>query len=723
MDAQEETSQEAASSGADLNLEGFTAEPGADGDYAMTDDEKKKLLAYLNKDHADTWRSAFQMEARRRWAKTDDYDAGRQALDRETGDLVGHELAGAPGAAGNIDDKYSIFNVVGRISLSNIERMSNYQIQPNVTPNSSNPKDKAGARAGRIALSDMFTKLGEEKFKRRAAVIANKYGSVFFKTFFDPTRGRLIHPLKQSTLDGSPEYDTTTVEPEGEVVIIAVSPENVLLPMHNREFEYADWLEEVHVETINFIWRNWKVKIEAESIEARTGYGPENSDLDQRDIEYQSGITKNSAVVKSRYINPCPEFSRGAIIVYTKKHILRCTDLLTYFDSIQEIWSCASVIGNEKSPYGKSPIWDIIPIQDALNTTLSAINNYVEGYGLLQAQASTNANIKLDKISNGTLRIFSYQGEKGLEPIEHAPLPPSHMETFNVLQGLSESLGAAHDIRRATQQQSGNAIVTLQQIDDSILRPAIAAIGEAIESSCTTALKLMGEYYTNPRLQRLLGKQGWEIQEDFTGEMLNGNYNARISLINGLSTNPSVRMEQVLKLSAAQLVDPLQAQIYLEMGNTDDLLEALQKQNEIADRIVTNLADYPSYYNFDPVTRTCTGSKVVWHMWDNHQVIIDKMTTWMQENFDHADPDVQKAFTDTLEWHQKVLAAMTMPPPPGAGAPADGMTPHGGQQGPPTGPGQAPPKKEAGNDSRQHPSQQPDRSKIPNPPFTGLAQV
>ena len=152
-------------------------------DYELTKAEEQRLLSFLNKQHDNAWVCEPQQEARRRWAKLVDYDAGRQAYDRNASQYVGHETAGAPSADNNLDDKYHIFNIIRRLSGSNVQRLSSYTIQPTVTPNNTDPDNKEGARLGRIALADLFNKMGEKKMSRRIATIVNKYGTVFQKVW------------------------------------------------------------------------------------------------------------------------------------------------------------------------------------------------------------------------------------------------------------------------------------------------------------------------------------------------------------------------------------------------------------------------------------------------------------------------------------------------------------------------------------------------------------
>lgn len=707
----------------------------AEKNYTFTDGERKELLARMNKEHKLSW--ANQSESRRRWQKLEDYVAGRQVWDSKNNMLVGHEIAGAPSATNNVDDEFFIFNVLRRIHLSNVQRLSSYDIQVAVVPNSSEPTDKEGARIARIALSDLFYKQGIKKMKRKIARICDLYGTVYIKVHFDPTAGQLIHPLEQRVgIDGLPGevfVNTEKFVPQGEVVIDIISPRNILLPRFCRDIKEAAWIEEVHVETTSWVYEKFGIDIKPEAVDFQQMYGPGLSDTRQPDQETSIYDPKDSVVVKSRFVRPCVEYQRGAIMVYTEKHLLRSTDLLTWYD--EPPFFSAQAIFDEKSASGESFLWDIIPIQEATNTDLTAIVNHVKMAGDLQWQAPAASGIKEDSFNNATGKGMLFTGEKGVEFIKVPDVPATHFSVFSLLNQLAQSLGAAHDISRTNKALSGNALATLQQIDDTVLRPCVESIGEMLERGSKLALSLMAEYYDTERLIKMTGKKGWQIKGDFKGEMLAGNFDAQISLMFGLSNNPNVRQESVLKSLKEGVITVPEARTYLEFGNMDELLEKIQKNEEIASRVVQQLAD-PEQYTQKPAVDPATGlpvtdpmGQVVMemvplpknapHKWDDHEMLITALIDYMRDNFETMEPFVQKAFEARLEYHQQMMAALMMPAASPASASFNGkppVQPAGG--GKPQGKENAP-----GADSVQASSQQPNRDGMAQPAATGGSAV
>ena len=181
----------------------------------------------------------------------------------------------------------------------------------------------------------------------------------------------------------------------------------------------------------------------------------------------------------------------------------------------------------------------------------------------------------------------------------------------------------------------------------------------------------------------------------------------------GLSNNPIVRQESIYKALDKLVITPQEARVYLEFGNADQMLEEIQKEREIADKIVQGITDPNNYLP----NGAC---KVVQHMWDNHALVIERLLVYMRENYDGAPAHVKKTLDEQLQWHQQVAAALKAP----AARPSpDSMTPEGGFGGGQAGenaPGLMQPESQPGADSVQNPNQQPDRSRIPLPASTGL---
>ncbi len=703
-----------------------TYSPNSNGTYEFSEVQKKALLGSLKSEHEELRK--FQAEPRRRWTKLELYLAGRQVKDGKNGNYVGHEIASAASETGDVDDEYFIINDTRRIHLQNMQRLTSYTMQASVIPNSLDPDDKEAARLGRMVLSTIFDELGEKKFKRRIARILGLYGVVFFKTYFDPSAGRIIAPLKLNPF-GKPYYDQSDLRPEGRVIIAAVSPRNILMPAACTDIKKADEVEEVSIESLQYIWRRFKMNVRAENITFDQWDNPAGASSVGDRTEMERLAPKNSVLLRTRYILPCPRFQRGAIITYCDNHILEAATYMDHYNGDEQMWSVAECQYDDRTPIGESLLWDEIPIQDGLNQVATAMVNHIKMFGDGQMTIPSSAGLDADKITNKSGRHLSYNGKEKPEPIEWPELSDTHFRFFEGMRTVGQSLTASHDIARVNKAQSGNAISNLQEIDDTVIRPTLDSIEGGLSEQCKIALGLVEDHYTSNRLVKMTNMKGWQIENAFRGDMLKGNWHAKISLMTGMPTNPAYKRETINAEFKLGLLDRDEARVHLEVGNTDDLMEEIQKENEIADSILKGICDYPGNY----VDTTVQGSagpmpgkvcKTVYHTFDNHDLLVKKLLTYMRENYDHEPQTVKQTLDEHLKYHQDFLAASMIPAPPGAGPhPLTMMPPAGGKppiQPPQGAPGSQVPRGTPGKDSVHSAEEQPPREMIPTPGNTGL---
>lgn len=677
-----------------------------EGRYEFTEKERSKLLNRMNKDF-EAARLNYS-KRRERWDILDCYVDGKQVVDRKTQQLVGHEVASLPSDTDDVDDEFFIFNLMRRIHLSNMQRLTNYNFDVTVLPNTKRQEDKAASRIARIALTDLLERHGQDKLKREIAWYLDLRGTVFIKHDFDPRVGRKVHPLRKNKFTGEVEVDTSRLVPEGEVKLTVIDPANILIEEGAEKFEDADWVEHFAVLSVPEIYRRTGVRVKKEAIVLDRLNIP-SWDEDDRTKKYN-----NHAVLRTRYYRKSPKYGRGAIFTYTRDTMIRSTELLKFYKDIPI--SSAQAIANPKCPFGETWLWDLIPNANAVNIYKTALVNYAKVLPILNMQAPANSNIKVEKMDNSTGRIHTYQGEKGLEALRFPEFPPSMIQGLNIIYNSAMSLGAAHDISRQNRALSGNAIASLQQMDDSVLRPTLTAVEACLSSALSFSLELFDRFYTTPRLVRATGQKGWEIVEDFKGEMINGNFSASVSLMTGLSNNLVLRQEQLFKSLKEQVITRDEMRVHMEFGRKEDLYEKIQKQDEIVERRIKGIMDFPDNYVRtdapDPKTGLPLGwqCKSVYHEFDNHPLMLEKITEHMQENWDFIEePAVKRTLRAERDFHLQFVRASMMPIPG-----TEPQKPQGG------GKKEGAEQSDQLRDSVQNPKDQPDRDMVPQPAVSGL---
>lgn len=706
----------------------------------LSSSEKKDILAELEADHNSM--RTNQAEIRRRWILVQQAVEGRQLFSTGTAGMQGNlgmnwEEAGAQSMSGNVDDESIIFNDLRRVYNTDMQRLTSYDIRPDIMVEDKN--DKEGARTARIVLGDRIRKTGVEYLKQgiaRGAILRN---IAVLKVMYDPRAGRLIKVPKKVSLFGKPLFTLgKEVRPEGDVVWKLVNSKCILLPKFTKRIEDAGEVEEYHVDTVEDIYRNYGVVVKPEAVN-QDYFDSLDVALKNKDIEGGSSLPKveNRALLKEKLIRPCPRYPEGATFTWTKETLIR-SDKMRY---AQMPYFSAQGIFNDDSAFCDSMLWDLLPIQGYLNLGLSATARWLKMISLLRRWIPASAQVKKDDLDNSTSMNSVFEGEKAPQWEAIPELPETVFRLIEQSRDFMASHGYSNELAKMRRALSGNALGILQEMDDTIFRPTLESIQSMLSRAATFDLLLTADCIKTPRLIQMGGRQKWQI-EQFKGDMLKGNFSAEIKLMAGMPSNKVLRLEYLKALYKDGLLDKEQVQQHLEFPNDNEAAEATAKQYEIADARIKAVLEFPQNYREEMQEGPGGASErifvcnVAMHKFDNHALLASKWRETMQESYDHLEDWVKLAAMEHLHYAVKMkikqdLMAQGVPEAQ-AEMTADAMAeqdaePSAPAPGGPQFPG-APDKPgegvngllQAAMGSNQNPGDQPPREQIPKPMNTGF---
>jgi hypothetical protein len=617
--------------------------------------EKKDILKELESDHRDMRQG--QREIRRRWIKTQGAVQGRQLyMDSAVtgaGALgLGWEEAGRSSDTQNVDEEFIIFNDLRRVYNTDMQRLTSYYLRPETVPENKSATMKQGARLGKIYLSDHIRRTGSEKMKAtisRSLILRN---ISIIKVHFDPHAGRMV---KKPKLKVFGMRLGTKYEPEGDVVWDFPNPKCVLLPRYCKRPEDADKIEEYHIESIESVYRKFGVVVKPETIEADYFDGMDDG-LVSRDVEGGAGGKDlgNKVLLKEKIVMPCPQYPNGAVFTWTTETLIR-SDILKdgnpYFSS--------QLIFNDETAYADSILWDLLPIQGYLNLGLSATARWLKMISLLRRWIPDSSDVKSEDLDNSTGMNGVYKGAKAPEWERVPDINESIFRTIEMARDFIASHGYSNELAKMRRSVSGNALGILQEMDDTIFRPALEQIQSMLSRAGSHTLLLASRYINTPRLIKMSSMQGWQIQEGFLGEMLKGNFHVDINLMAGMPSNKVLRLEYLKSLYKDGLLNKEQTQAYLEFPSDTQALEAVQKQFEIADKRIQDLLNFPENYKqeVDPESgEEIWVSKTGYYIFDNQALMMAKLQEAMQESYPHWNPWVQIAFLEHWNYAKEQMA-------------------------------------------------------------------
>lgn len=687
------------------------------GDYKLDADARKEIIKDFEAEHNEARKN--QREFRRKCGKIDSYIDGLQNYDMASGKAVGWELAEAESETSNVDDESLVLNETRRKLMVDVQRLSAYSIKPNIIPESKDNKDKSGARMGKMYLSHLLRQSQEERLKLKVANLLARYNKAFLKVHWDPSAGKSVKVPSQDVW--GKYFWSKETRPQGEVAWDIVSPKNMLFPKYSTDLKKVDWSEELHITSTDYVLRKYGISVKPEDVRQDDMWlvgdygGIEKGVQQEGHRDSPEDGTQDRVVLKEKMIRPCSRYRRGAIVTWANKSILRCHPLLDLYDDIP-LYDC-EILHNDDKLFEDPPMWDILPVQNYINYSASMMMRWLKMIPQLRMWIHENTGINEKELVNSTAFAAKYSGDKKPEWDKVPEISRSIFEIYNLFMDKSSSLGFSNELAKVRRSLSGNALGILQEMDDTIFRPGLRSIEEMFRQGSEMSLRISSRYDTTPKLVKMSSMQGWQIEQNYRGELLNGNFNVSINLMSGLPSNKVMRLELLRSLFREGAITKEHMNANLEFGMEDEAMEAAQKQHEIAGRLVQRLLDFPAEYEeaTDTQAETFLVPKAKYHDFDNAPLLKDKLQEAMQESFDEWDPPVQLAVLEFWNYYKERIVkqaqenAMAAAEATGRPLPETSSVSYGDNplQGP---------------DSNQNAAQQPGRGMIPSPVGPGATR-
>lgn len=166
-------------------------------------------------------------------------------------------------------------------------------------------------------------------------------------------------------------------------------------------------------------------------------------------------------------------------------------------------------------------------------------------------------------------------------------VPAVPAELFQIAQesnGVIARLAAQNDIPQ--QVEAGRAIQALIERDQARRQAFIAQVAEWHGRLATACLRLVQEYYTEPRLLQIKGRWSPEVIRDFKGANLLGQTDVRVAP-GSIEPRTKAAMEQkVLAFADRGWITPEQAMSAIEGGYSADLVTSYELDIGRATRII-----------------------------------------------------------------------------------------------------------------------------------------
>jgi len=442
-------------------------------------------------------------------------------------------------------------------------------------------KSKIQAELGNGLLEYYMREKRLERNIKSAVEYAIVLGSGFVKMEWNATRGEIsdyldIDPEDIISFDeeGNPlDEDGNILSPtpiyDGDVDFYTLSPFDVAFDPTKETPDLHEWV------VIRTFVNRYNLK------EKYPEYAEEIMRIGTKDTQNSNNRISLTAFSKTDDIpvyelyhkrtEACPE---GRFMMYLTKDIVLEDADMPYRDLPVFRIAPRNILG---TPFGYTSMWDILPLQDAVNSLYSTIMTNNNAFGVQNILNPQGNNLKVNQLEGG-LNFIEYNQAVG-KP-ESLQLTSTAQETYNFLAMIEktmETVSGINSVARGNPEsslRSGTALALVQSQALQFMSGLQQSYIQLLEDVGTGLINILKDFADAPRIAAIAGISNTSKMVTFKSEDLEAINRVVVDVGNALAQTPAGRAQIAENLLQMGLINTPER--YLEVLNTGNLKSATQ---------------------------------------------------------------------------------------------------------------------------------------------------
>ena len=234
------------------------------------------------------------------------------------------------------------------------------------------------------------------------------------------------------------------------------------------------------------------------------------------------------------------------------------------------------------TPYGYTPLFDLMPLQDAINSLYSTILTNQTAFGVQNIYVPRGADISVNQLIGG-LNIIEGNPQAGVpQPLNLTSTPKEIFEFAGMLERLMETLSGINSVARGnptSSLKSGNALALVQSQALQFISGLQQSYVKLIEDVGTGLINMLKDFAAVPRIAAIAGKRNRTLMKEFTGDDLSSINRVIVDSGNALSKTTAGKLqiaEQLLQMGLIKT--PEQYFNVLNTGELDVMTDNVQNE-------------------------------------------------------------------------------------------------------------------------------------------------
>jgi hypothetical protein len=234
--------------------------------------------------------------------------------------------------------------------------------------------------------------------------------------------------------------------------------------------------------------------------------------------------------------------------------------------------SPANIMG---TPYGYSDLFDVYPIQEALNATYSTILTNQNAFGVQNLFVQRGSDLTHQALPGG-LNIV--EGNSKPEALQLTATAPEIYKFAQMLEQMGETQSGINSVTRGNPEaslRSGNSLALVQSMSLQFQNTFQRNYVRFLEDIGSNLIEILKDFANTPKLIAIVGRNKRSFMKQFTGDMISDVKRVIVDVGNPLAKTIAGRVEIANNLANMKLIkSPEQYFAVMETGRVDTLYEA-----------------------------------------------------------------------------------------------------------------------------------------------------
>lgn len=175
------------------------------------------------------------------------------------------------------------------------------------------------------------------------------------------------------------------------------------------------------------------------------------------------------------------------------------------------------------TPYAYTPMFDLLGVQDAVNSLYSTILSNQTAFGVQNIVVPKSADVSIAQLSGGLNVIEANEKDGAIRPLNLTNTPKEIFEFLQMLEKAMETVSGVNAVSRGNPDpnlRSGNALALVQSMTLQFLSGLQQSYVMLIEDLGTGIINILKDHATVPRIATIVGKNKRTYLKEFTGDQL-----------------------------------------------------------------------------------------------------------------------------------------------------------------------------------------------------------